>query len=79
LQLLRKSPRQSNSASVSSSFWAKVLTGSLRASSITVYNTTLDWLAIEEGNAFEADVVRGKFARMRCRRMMVPGEYLDKE
>jgi hypothetical protein len=32
--------------------------------SSAVYDTTLDWLAIEEGNAFEADVVRGKFARM---------------
>jgi len=44
---------------------------------------------LEEGNAFEADVVKGvedagtltrwKFARMRCRRMMSPASIKIKE
>lgn len=38
--------QDADSASVSGSCWVKVFTGSLRASSITVYDTTLDWQVI---------------------------------
>jgi hypothetical protein len=55
LQPLRKSPRRSSSASVSGSFWAKVFTGSLRASSITVYDTTFDWLVVFDSTALPSE------------------------
>src|ERR1019366_6532573 len=55
LQPLRKSPRRSSSASVSASFWAKVFTGSLRASSITVYDTTFDWLVVLDSTALPSE------------------------